>query len=257
MPRMSQTLQFVDGGKGEPVVLLHGFPLDGRMWDPQVRELGRGARVIVPDLPGFGRSAALPAASLDQMADDVAALLDTLGVERATVVGLSMGGYIALAFARLHRGRLARLGLCDTRAAPDTLEGRTARNDSIALVDAEGVGALVERMLPKLLSPSASTEVREQVRAVGRSQSPAGVKAALAAMRDRADAREWLPAIDVPTMVVVGADDTLTPPSESESMFAKLPRAKLEQIPHAGHLANLEAPAAFTAALERLLRMPL
>lgn len=245
---------FVDsGGSGLPVVLLHAFPLDGRMWDAQARELSRQSRVIVPDLPGFGRSAAIPASSLDQMADEVAALLDVLGIERATIAGLSMGGYTALAFARRHGARLARLALCDTRSVPDTSEGRKTRDANIALVDREGVSAVVERMLPVLLSPSASSETKERVRAIGNSQTGAGVKAALGAMRDRPDATPWLAELDVPALVIVGALDTLSPPAEAQAIADRLPRAELEVIADAGHLSNLEKPSAFTAALARLL----
>jgi pimeloyl-ACP methyl ester carboxylesterase len=247
-------LFFVDnGGSGEPVVLLHAFPLDGRMWEAQARELSRQNRVIVPDLPGFGRSADTPASSLDHMADEVAALLDALNIERATIAGLSMGGYATLAFARRHPNRVARLGLCDTRSMPDSPEARKARDANIALVDREGVGALVERMLPVLLSSSASRETTERVRVIGGSQSAAGVQAALAAMRDRPDATPWLTAFDAPAMVIVGADDALSPPSEAQSIAGHLPRADLEVIAGAGHLCNLEKPTAFTAALARLL----
>lgn len=251
-----EPLYFVEIGSGEPVVLLHGFPLDGRMWEMQAKELSRSARVIVPDLSGFGRSGAMVAASLDEMADDVAALLDSLGARQATIIGLSMGGYVSMAFARRHLERVARLGLCDTRAVPDSAEGKKVRDTNIALVDAQGSGAVLERMLPMLLSPEASLEIREFVRAMGRSQVPSGVKAALAAMRDRPDARPWLATFDVPAMVVVGSEDRIAPPSEAEEMVAALPHAELALIPGAGHLANLEAPAAFTAHLARLLAMP-
>src|SRR5258708_7458939 len=136
-------LCFDDTGRGEPLVLLHAFPLDGRMWLAQKDELAGSVRVIVPDLRGFGRSAELaPAHSMGEYADDVAALLDTLGIDRATIVGLSMGGYIALALARLHPHRLSRLGLADTRSLPDSVEGRAARDQNIALVKSEGVAPL-------------------------------------------------------------------------------------------------------------------
>src|SRR5215471_6649989 len=170
-----EPLYFVEIGRGEPVVLLHGFPFDGRMWDMQAKELSRAARVIVPDLAGFGRSRSMTAASLDEMADDVASLLDSLGARQATIIGLSMGGYVSMAFARRHLGRVARLGLCDTRAVADSAEGRKVRNTNIALVDAEGPGAVVERMMPHLLSPGAPSDVREFVRRLGRSQVPSGV----------------------------------------------------------------------------------
>ena len=249
-------LYYTDDGAGEPVLFLHAFPLDGRMWDVQKRELARRARVVVPDFAGFGRSMGLTARnSLDEHADDVAGLLDALAIERATLVGLSMGGYIALAFARRHPKRLSALALADTRAAPDTPEGKVGRNQNIALVEREGVTPLLERMLPKLLSNGASNDVRSLVRALGTSQSPDGVKAALAAMRDRADSTPVLAQLDLPAAVIVGEADAICPPDEAHAMKAALPRATLEIIPGAGHLASLEAPAAFTGAVRRLLAL--
>jgi 3-oxoadipate enol-lactonase len=247
------SLFFVDSGAGEPVVLLHAFPLDGRMWEMQARELAKRARVVVPDLRGFGRSKAAPPSSIEQMADDVVALLDTLAIAHATIVGLSMGGYVAMALTRRHPTRVARLGLCDTRAEPDSSESRKTRDVNIALVDREGVAPLVEKMLPVLLSPEASAGMKDHVRGIGNSQSRDGVKGALASMRDRHDAGPWLPSFDAPSLVIVGAEDTLSPPSCANAIADKLPHAELEVIPGAGHLANLEKPSAFTGALYRLL----
>lgn len=247
-------LTFDDTGSGEPLVLLHAFPLDGRMWLAQKDELAGSVRVIVPDLRGFGRSAELaPARSLDEYADDVAAMLDRLRIERATIAGLSMGGYVALALARRHPHRLLRLALADTRSLPDSAEGRTARDQSIALVKSDGVAALVERMLPKLLSAGASADVVTRVRSLGNSQKPAGVSAALAAMRDRPDSTAVLSGLNIPAAIIVGEADPIAPPDEARAMGALLPRAEVEVIPDVGHLANLEAPATFSMALRRLL----
>jgi len=246
-------LVFTDEGEGAPVVFLHAFPLDGRMWAEQTRELARAARVIVPDLGGFGQSHSLDRRTLDQHADDVAILLDALDIERATLVGLSMGGYIALAFARRYAGRLAALGLADTRATPDSDEGKRGRDENIALVEREGVASLVERMLPKLLSTRAPHDLVERVRGVGSSQTARAIQSALAAMRDRPDSTSVLARLDVPTTVIVGEADSLTPPSDARAMAEALGHAELEVIPGAGHLANLEAPAPFTQAVQRLM----
>jgi pimeloyl-ACP methyl ester carboxylesterase len=247
-------LSFEDTGKGEPLVLLHAFPLDRRMWLAQKDELAESARIIAPDLRGLGRSAELaPARSLDDHADDVAALLDKLRIERATIAGLSMGGYVALAFARRHAHRIARLALADTRSLPDSTEGRAARDQNIALVRTEGVAALVERMLPKLLSATASPDVVTRVRSLGNSQKPEGITAALAAMRDRPDSTAVLSTLSVPSTVIVGEVDAISLPDEARAMAALLPRAEVEVIPGVGHLSNLEAPDAFTTALRRLL----
>ena len=229
----SDRLAYTDEGRGDVIVLLHAFPVDGRMWAVQRRDLSRTHRVIAPDFAGFGGSATVSLRrSLDEHADDVARLLDALAIDRATIVGLSMGGYITFAFARRHPKRVARLVLADTKATPDTPEGRAARDQNIALVEKEGV------------------------REIGRSQRPDAVTAALAAMRDRPDSTPLLPQFDVPTAVIVGEDDSITPPSDAHAMADALPRAKLIVLPQAGHLANLEAPTEFTTAMADWLNVP-
>ena len=241
---------FVDEGRGDPIVFLHAFPLDGTMWDRERAELSQTRRVIVPDLRGFGRSAHLPPpASLDEHADDVARILDELRIERATVAGLSMGGYISFALARLHPARLARLVLADTRSLPDSSEGRRARDENNAFLAREGVPALVDRLLPKLLAPSASAEVVARVRALGGRQTKEGIAAALGALRDRPDSTPLLAGIRVPTLVIVGAADSISPPDEARAIAAAIPGAELAVIPGVGHLSNLESPAAFVTAL--------
>ena len=258
MVALSGHLFHTDDGQGEPIVLLHAFPLDGRMWETQRSELVGRFRVIVPDFAGFGRSASAETREgLDAHADDVAHLLDALGIERATVVGLSMGGYIALAFARRHPGRLARLGLADTRAAADSPEGKAGRDQNMALVAREGVAPLVERLLSKLLSRNASADVVALVRSLGVAQPPAAVQAALAAMRDRADSSSLLASLDLPVGVIVGEADAITPVGEARAMATVLPRAELTIIAGAGHLANLESPAPFTASIRRLMERSL
>jgi pimeloyl-ACP methyl ester carboxylesterase len=251
---MGRELSFDDAGKGDPLVLLHAFPLDGRMWLAQKDELAGEVRVIIPDLRGFGRSADLPAArTIDEHADDVATLLDRLHLERASIAGLSMGGYVALAFARRHPHRLRRLALADTRSLPDSKEGRAGRDQNIALAQSEGVAALVERMLPKLLGAKATSEMVTRVRSLGAAQQANGIIAALAAMRDRADSTPLLSSIPVPASVIVGDFDVVAPPDEARAMGALLPRAEVEVIPDVGHLANIEAPSTFTNALRRLM----
>jgi 3-oxoadipate enol-lactonase len=253
-PAPSAPLAYDEQGHGDPLLLVHAFPLDARMWQPQRDALAARFRVITPDLRGFGRSAALPPApSIDAHADDLAALLDHLALPCAAVLGLSMGGYIALAFARRHPSRLSRLALADTRAGADSAEARASREQNIALVQQSGVGALVEALLPRLLSACASEELREQVRAIASAQSPDGVTAALAAMRDRPDATAALATLTVPTLVLVGREDGVTSPAETRGMAAQIPSARYAELPSAGHLANLEAPEAFTRTLEEFL----
>jgi pimeloyl-ACP methyl ester carboxylesterase len=243
-----RTVGYELAGAGPPLVLLHAFPFDRRMWQDTGAALAGRRTVIAPDLRGFGESALAPF-SIADLADDVAALLDALGHPRATVAGLSMGGYVALAFAQRHPARLAGLVLADTKAGPDTPEARQARGEAIALVRREGVAAYLEKQLPRLLAPGAAESVRARLRAIGGTQAPEAVIAGLEALRDRPDRRSELGAITVPTLIVVGAEDGLTPPTEARSMAAAISGARLVEVPGAGHISNVEAPDAFGSAL--------
>lgn len=246
------------GGAGVPLVLVHGFPLDRTSWSPQVNELRAVARVIAPDLRGFGASS-LPnePVAIETYADDVIGLLDELGMARAVIAGLSMGGYIALACYRRHAARVHALILADTRAIPDSPEAQQIRNDNLALVREHGAPPLAERLLPKLLSPQTLAEnpgLTNATRALLARQPVAGISAALIALRDRVDATPGLAAIAAPTLIIVGEQDALTPPRDSEIMRAAIPGAQLVTIPHAAHLSNLEQPAAFNRAVREFLR---
>jgi len=240
-------------GGGKPLVLVHAFPFDGQMWTATAQALAGRCRVIVPDMRGFGESdLGSSDASIADMADDVAVMLDSLGIKRAAVGGLSMGGYVALAFAARHPARLERLILADTRAAADSDVTRAGRADALALVEQEGVPALVERQLAALLSPAASEALREQVRVLGR-QSPPGVSAGLRALRDRPDRRAELKAIACPTLVIVGGEDKISPPAEMAGMASAISGARLVEIGGAGHLSNLEKPNDFVAAVANFI----
>lgn len=249
---MAEDLAHEDTGSGAHAVLLaHPFPFDRRIWRRQIDELsGRGARVIAPDLRGFGASADLPkAGSIDEHADDLARLLDRLGIERAIVVGMSMGGYVALALARRHPTRLSGLLLADTKAGPDSPAAKTGRDVAAERARREGVAALFDSLASKLVSPSAARVLVEELRALAAAQSASGVVAALEAMRDRPDSTPSLGAIRAPTRVVVGAHDTLTPRSEAEVLARGIPGASLVEIASAGHLAHVERPEPFLEVL--------
>jgi pimeloyl-ACP methyl ester carboxylesterase len=239
-------------GTGLPCVLLHAFPFDRRFLAEVAGRLGGRARIVVPDLRGFGESEVDGSYSIADLADDVAGLLDQLGVDRAVVGGISMGGYVSLAFAARHARRLSGLVLADTKAGPDTPEARNGRNEAIALVRAQGVAAYVEAQMPRLLAPTASPECRDQVRRFG-AQRPEAVLAALEALRDRPDRRPELAAIACPTLILVGTDDVVTPPGEAAAMTTAISRAVLVEIPGAGHLSNLEAPLPFSQAIAGFL----
>ena len=238
----------VGEGHGVPLVFLHAFPFDRRFFADAAQRLSARARTVVPDLRGFGASDLGGAFALTDLADDVAAVLDQLGIERAVVAGISMGGYVALAFADRHPQRLLGLVLCDTKAGPDTAEARSARGEAIALVRSEGVAAYVDKQLPRLLAASAPAALQAHVRALA-AQRPDAVVAGLEALRDRPDRRPELARIRCPTLVVVGAEDVLTPPAEAAAMTTAITNAVLIELPGVGHLANLEAPLEFAQAV--------
>jgi 3-oxoadipate enol-lactonase len=252
------TLAYEERGTGRPLVLLHAFPLDREMWQPQLDGLSDAARVVAVDLPEFGHSTpGQDRLTVEHAADALADFLPAVGIGGPAVVGgLSMGGYVALAFARRHPRQLAGLILADTRAEADDPAGRAARDDMISLARAGGADAVIEKMLPKLLSEAARTnrpELVERVRAIGGRQGVSAITAALAALRDRPDATDSLAAIAVPTLILVGEHDAATPPPLSQKMAEKIPGSRLVTIPGAGHLSNLENPGAFNAAVREFL----
>jgi pimeloyl-ACP methyl ester carboxylesterase len=254
-------VEYRDEGEGEPaVVFVHGFPFDSSMWEPQIpvaRAAGR--RAVAPDLPGFGRSAVpddRAEYSIDRYADLVAALIAELRLGPVVLVGLSMGGYIALAVARRHPAVLAGLVLADTRPDPDTPEGRQNRSDQQAKVEEAGdVAALVGPLLDRILSESSPrhAEVRSFLTAMMRATAPAGWIGALEAMKHRRDQTDLLPGIAAPTLVLLGESDALVPVEVAEAMAKALPAARLEVIPNAGHVANLENPDAVNEILAEFL----
>ena len=254
------TTRYLEAGNGWPVLLLHAFPLNADMWRPQLERLVNGWRYIAPDLRGFGPERLTPAASMDDFADDVVALLDALEIEKATIGGLSMGGYVTFALLRRAPERFNAVVLADTRSTADTGDGRAARGKMIDTLRSSGVAAVVDEMMPKLLGETTRRErpqVADHVRDIALMNAAEGVAGAVAAMRDRPDSTPQLARISVPVLLIVGEEDTLTPPTDSEAMRADIGRAHLVDIPRAGHLSNLEAPDPFSAALADFLIAPL
>jgi 3-oxoadipate enol-lactonase len=235
------------------LLLVHAFPVDAGMWADQVAVLGGEAKVLAPSLPGFG---GMPPTgdvmTMDAAADFLAGELDRVGVDRAVVCGLSMGGYIAFSLWRRHRGRIAGLLLADTRAEPDDESGRERRR-AVAEKARSGGSEAIAAEPPPLLSDGSTPAVWDRVRDMIRRQPGSSIAAASLGMAERPDSRPILPEIDVPTTVIVGSGDTLTPPPMSEAMVAAIPGAELVVLDGAGHLSNLEAPDGFTAALRGLL----
>lgn len=250
-------LEWEEAGRGTPVVLLHAFPLNRKMWAPQVAALAAKYRVITPDFRGHGESGtAAEDSTMERLAEDVRNLLDHLKLERIVLGGLSMGGYVAFAFFRRWPERVAALILADTRASADTEEGRKARFETAAVAEREGSGAIAEPMLPKLLAAATherQPEIVAAVRAMILEASPAGIAAALRGMAARPASQDLLPQIKVPTLIFVGEHDVLTPPADSEAMAKAIPGSTLVKIPAAGHLSNLEQPTVFNRKLQEFL----
>ncbi|HEX6261499.1 MAG TPA: alpha/beta fold hydrolase [Actinomycetota bacterium] len=236
------------------LVLIHAFPVDAAMWQRQVADLAGEARTLAPHLPGFGGED-LPSGPLtvSRMADAVAAAMDRVGIDRAVIGGCSMGGYAAFEMWRRHRDRVAGLLLVDTRAEPDDEEGRAKRRDLAERVREGGSGVMVDSP-PPLLSAGASDALWEGVKGWIARQPGEAIALASLGMAERPDSRPDLPGINVPTTVVVGSEDTLTPPAMSEAMAAAIPDAELVVLDGAGHLSNLEDPEGFLEAARGLLR---
>jgi len=240
------------------VVLLHAFPLTSAMWAAQREALGAHHLVVTPDLRGFGHSpSGTDEPSLDVMADDVAALLDRLGLGRVVLGGLSMGGYVAMAFLRRHAGRVSALVLADTKAGADPAPAREKRERIAARLQAERTtDALVEEVLPTLLGPTTVRDrftVVARVRELVRAADPDAAAWAQRAMAARPDSHDTLRAADVPALVVRGAEDGLSTAEDVQAMVTALPQGRLAELAGVGHLSAVEDPAAFTAALQQFL----
>ena len=248
------------GAVGDPLgtlLLIHGFPLSARMWEPQLDLADHGWRVVAPQLRGFDGPPADPVAiSMDDYAGDVIDLLDALRIEHAVIGGLSMGGYITFAMFR-HAPRYFRgMILADTRAQGDTPEGIEGRRRMIQLVRDKGASAAADEMLPKLVGQSTRTgrpEVVEQVRRLILSNSTETIAGAITALMTRPDSTPLLSTIHCPALVLVGDEDALTPPALSEEIQRGIGHAELAIVPGAGHMSNMEEPAAFNAAVARFL----
>ena len=244
-------------GPGEPLVLLHAFPLNGRMFEPQIEAFSKGRRVVAPDYPGFGRSPRTPAQpDIRYYAEGVLGLLDRLGLERVVLGGVSMGGYVALGCMRLFPERVSGLILADTRPDADSEETRENRKNMARRVADEGVEVLIELQMRRLLASDTlenDEEVVEEVRGMILESSPGGVVAALGALRERPDSTPLLEEIEVPTLVIGGEEDGISSPEVMGAMAEKIPDSRHVTLPRAGHLSNLEAPGGFNAALKEFL----
>lgn len=259
---LDRTVRYLEAGEGRAAILVHAFPLSADQWLPQLHRVPRGWRLIAPDVRGFRgtglayQDVGLDSATMATHAADVLSLMNHLDLDRAVVGGLSMGGYITLAVARVAARRLDAIVLADTKAPADNEAGRNGRDAMIALVQDKGVDAVADAMLPKLLgatSQSEQPELLDVLRGLIARNTPEAIASALRAMKGRDDANPWLGSIGCPALVVCGDEDVLTPVAESEALALAIPGAELVRIPGAGHLSNLEAPMAFNDALARFL----
>jgi pimeloyl-ACP methyl ester carboxylesterase len=239
------------------VFLLHAFPLNGRMFEPQLEVLSEERRVVAPDYPGFGRTPRTPAQpDVRYYAEAVRRLLDRLGIERVVLGGVSMGGYVAFGCLRLFPERVSGLILSNTRPEPDSEEMRENRKNMARRVAEEGVEVLIELQMERLLARDTlenDEAVVEKVRAMIFESSPNGVVAALGAMRDRPDSTPLLESIEVPTLVIGGEEDGISSPEVMGAMAEKIPNSRHVTLARAGHLSNLETPEGFNAALKEFL----
>ncbi|HKY22107.1 MAG TPA: alpha/beta fold hydrolase [Vicinamibacterales bacterium] len=241
------------------VVFLHAFPLQATMWEPNVGAVPHGWRAIAPDLRGFGESS-LPQADhhrMSEYAGDVIDLLDRLEVTEAAFVGCSMGGYVLFEMLRAAPRYISAMALVSTRPGSDSEEGRKNREKMMALVEQEGIDAIADQMLPKLLGATTQRErpdVAKQVRNLIVANTRQGVKTAVKAMMNRVDSTPLLAHIAVPALIVAGAEDTLIPPTEADAMHKAIPTSQCELMPFAGHLPNLEQPGPFNALLWQFLQ---
>jgi 3-oxoadipate enol-lactonase len=243
-------------GEGPTVLFVHGYPMDRTIWRDQLDALDGYCRVA-PDLRGMGQSDAPDLGyGMEIYAADLAALLDALGIEDVILCGLSMGGYIAFEFLRHWRSRVRGLVLMDTRAEPDTPEARRARDAAAATARERGAAAIAEKMLPKVLSTVTQKhpDIVERVRSMMVATPVAGIVGALGAMRDRVGSESLLPTLaDLPTLVVVGEADTLTPPEQARILAQAIPGARLAIIPGAAHLPPVEQPGETNERLREFL----
>lgn len=248
---------FTDDGSGAPLLLIHAFPLNAALWQPQRRDLARRWRVISFTLPGFGRGGPfIPGSGIDDCADMAAALLDELRVERATVAGCSMGGYITLAMYRRHPERVAAMILANTRAGADSPEAAANRAAQAATVRGGGLDDFLAGMREKLLGPSTRANAPEVLRLLDdmlASATVEGTAGMLEAMAQREDSSALLAASTVPVCLIAGAEDTLIPPAEAEAMQKLLPSAELHVLPNSGHLSCLERPVLFNNIVDSFL----
>lgn len=245
-------LAYDDEGTGPALVMIHGHPFNRSMWRPQIEQF-TSDRIIAPDLRGYGESPVVAGKTLlSDFAEDIAELLDRLGVQDCVIAGLSMGGQIVMEFLRLFPERVRGMVLADTTARAETHGGKQIRRAMAEMLLANGMGPYAEEVLDKMVAPH-NTEAAEIVLEMMRNSPPVGAAAALRGRAERPDYLDLLAQTDVPTLIVVGDQDTYTPVSEAEDLHQRMRNSTLRVIEGAAHLPNLERPAEFNTALAGFL----
>lgn len=251
-------LDVATDGSGDPIVLIHGFPFSKEIWNAQAAQLSKRAMTIRPDLRGFGSSSVPPGPYLmETFAGDLAAMLDAMKIDRASIVGHSMGGYIAMAFARMYTERVSKLVLVCSKLQSDTVEAAANREKLAAAIERDPQAALFESpYFTGLFSPETlknkENAVRE-ARDIAQRNQAAGMAAAQRGMAQRVDARDIAEDLEFPVLVVAGRDDTLVPLAEAEAVRAAFPHADLRVLGASGHLPMVEEPEALSEVLEAFL----
>jgi len=243
-------LAYTRRGKGTPLVLLHGYPLDHHLWDDVAPLLEDTFDLILPDLRGFGESTTVDSPyTMDDYASDIAGLLDQLGIQKAAIVGHSMGGYVALAFARLYPERVSGLGLVSSQVLADPPDRKEGRYKSAADVSEKGIGAVVETMAPKFTSDE---RLQGLARETMERQQPAAFIGALKAMAERMDSTPLLSSFKFPVVIIHGEADALIPIERAREVKKAVPHAHLVELNGAGHIPMMEAKEETARALKHL-----
>jgi 3-oxoadipate enol-lactonase len=247
-------------GSGDPIVLIHGFPLTREVWDPQAAQLAAHARAIRPDLRGMGRSSVPDGPYLmETLAGDIAAVLDALGIDRVAIAGHSLGGYVAMAFCRMYTERVTKLALVCSRLAADDAQAARARNDLADRAEREDrIEAIVDSYVPRLFAPfllENHSPLVDRAREIARQNSPKGAAAMLRGMAQRAESYDIAEEIEQPVLIVAGAADQIVGLPEAEQVRGAFPRAQLRVLGRSGHLPMLEEPGALAELLVDFMRI--
>jgi pimeloyl-ACP methyl ester carboxylesterase len=249
--KQAGSISYSEVGEGQPLVLIHAFPTDQHLWNPQQEGLKNHFRVITLDLLGFGHAAATDgkAVSMSEYADEVKELLDQLHIKKAIIGGESMGGYVALAFLEKYPGSAVGVILSDTQSIADSPEAKQKREAAAVNALEHGTASLIHDFMPKALSPAAPVETRDALQRILTAQAPTGVASALRGMAGRSDTSNVLANVTLPILILTGDQDTLISPQQSQSMHALAKNSRFIVITNAGHLSSLEQPKQWNQAV--------